>query len=226
MRSRCANHEEAVRTQTFPIQQVVASDVWGFGCVIRLLPRSRILFRALPLPMTGTREVFCFGEFELDVDAAELRRKDRRLKLQPQPFKLLVLLVRKAGALVTREEIRHELWPDGTFVDFDQSVNFSVKQIRDALGDEADRPLHIETVPGAAIGSLPQYRRPVSRRHVIHSFQWGRPVSDWKRRSGRISRSCGWQKTGGDGTCGSPSASCQRCSPSPLFFSCCGTKPH
>src|SRR4051812_44829048 len=97
--------------------------------------------------MTGTKEVFCFGEFELDVDAAELRRKDRRLKLQPQPFKLLVLLVRKAGALVTREEIRRELWPDGTFVDFDQSVNFSIKQIRDALGDEADRPLYLETVP-------------------------------------------------------------------------------
>src|SRR5437762_1555118 len=97
--------------------------------------------------MTATREVFCFGEFELDVEAGELRRKNRRLKLQPQPFKLLLLLVRKASGLVTREEIRRELWPDGTFVDFDQSVNFSVKQIRDALGDEADRPLYIETVP-------------------------------------------------------------------------------
>jgi len=97
--------------------------------------------------MTATREVFCFGEFELDVEAGELRRKNRRLKIQPQPFKLLLLLVRKRGALVTREEIRGELWPDGTFVDFDQSVNFSVKQIRDALGDEADRPLYIETVP-------------------------------------------------------------------------------
>lgn len=97
--------------------------------------------------MTATREVFCFGEFELDVEAGELRRKNRRLKIQPQPFKLLLLLVRKRGALVTREEIRGELWPDGTFVDFDQSVNFSVKQIRDVLGDEADRPLYIETVP-------------------------------------------------------------------------------
>jgi len=97
--------------------------------------------------MTAAREIFCFGEFELDVEAGELRRKHRRLKLQPQPFKLLLLLVRKAGVLVTREEIRRELWPDGTFVDFDQSVNFSVKQIRDALGDEADRPLYIETVP-------------------------------------------------------------------------------
>jgi DNA-binding winged helix-turn-helix (wHTH) protein len=97
--------------------------------------------------MNATREVFCFGEFELDVNAGELRRKNRRLKLQPQPFKLLLLLVRKSGTLVTRDEIRHELWPDGTFVDFDQAVNFSIKQIRDALGDEADRPLYIETVP-------------------------------------------------------------------------------
>jgi DNA-binding winged helix-turn-helix (wHTH) protein len=97
--------------------------------------------------MTGIREVFSFGEFELDVEAGELRRKNRRLKLQPQPFKLLLLLVKKGGALVTRDEIRRELWPDGTFVDFDQSVNFSIKQIRDALGDDADRPLYIETVP-------------------------------------------------------------------------------
>jgi hypothetical protein len=59
----------------------------------------------------------------------------------------LLLLVRKGGALVSREEIRGELWPDGTFVDFDQAVNFSIRQIRDALGDDAERPLYIETVP-------------------------------------------------------------------------------
>jgi DNA-binding winged helix-turn-helix (wHTH) protein len=94
-----------------------------------------------------TPETFRFGEFELNVEAGELRRNNRRLKLQPQPFKLLVLLVRRAGNLVSREDIRHELWPDGTFVDFDQSVNFSIKQIRDVLGDSADRPLYLETVP-------------------------------------------------------------------------------
>ena len=92
-------------------------------------------------------ETFRFGEFDLDVDAGELRRNSRRLKLQPQPFKLLLLLVRRAGSLVSREEIRAELWPEGTFVDFDQSVNFSIKQIRDVLGDSAERPLYIETVP-------------------------------------------------------------------------------
>jgi DNA-binding winged helix-turn-helix (wHTH) protein len=94
-----------------------------------------------------TPETFRFGEFDLDVDAGELRRNSRRLKLQPQPFKLLLLLVRRAGSLVSREEIRTELWPEGTFVDFDQSVNFSIKQIRDVLGDSAERPLYIETVP-------------------------------------------------------------------------------
>jgi DNA-binding winged helix-turn-helix (wHTH) protein len=93
------------------------------------------------------KETYRFGQFELDVDAVELRRQGRRLKVQPQPFKLLVLLARRAGSLVGREDIRTELWPDGTFVDFDQSVNFAVRQIRDVLGDSAERPLYIETIP-------------------------------------------------------------------------------
>jgi DNA-binding winged helix-turn-helix (wHTH) protein len=92
-------------------------------------------------------ETYRFGQFELDLVAGELRRNARRVRLQPQPFKLLVLLARRAGSLVAREEIRSELWPDGTFVDFDQSVNFAIKQIRDVLGDSAERPLYIETVP-------------------------------------------------------------------------------
>lgn len=88
-----------------------------------------------------------FGEFELDVTACELRRNGVKLKLQPQPFKLLVLLASRPCCLVTRDEIRQALWPEGTYVDFDQSVNFSVKQIRDVLRDVAERPLYIETVP-------------------------------------------------------------------------------
>jgi DNA-binding winged helix-turn-helix (wHTH) protein len=90
---------------------------------------------------------FRFGDCELDLDAGELRRQGRRLKLQPQPFKLLALLVRRSGMLISRDEIRAELWPEGTFVDFDQAVNFAIRQIRDALHDTAERPLFIETVP-------------------------------------------------------------------------------
>lgn len=92
-------------------------------------------------------DVLRFGPFELHIQRNELRRQDRRLKLQPQPFKLLVLLASRGGAVVTRDEIRRTLWPDGTYVDFDQSVNFAVRQIRDVLGDSAERPLFIETVP-------------------------------------------------------------------------------
>jgi DNA-binding winged helix-turn-helix (wHTH) protein len=88
-----------------------------------------------------------FGPFELHTRLSELRRDGRRLKLQPQPFKLLVLLASRAGTLVTRDEIREALWPDGTYVDFDQAVNFSVRQVREVLGDSAERPVFIETVP-------------------------------------------------------------------------------
>ena len=88
-----------------------------------------------------------FGSFEVDIDTAEVRRQGRRVKLQPQPFELLVLLTERPGSLVTREEIRAQLWPEGTFVDFDQSVSFAVRQIREALGDSAARPVYVETVP-------------------------------------------------------------------------------
>jgi DNA-binding winged helix-turn-helix (wHTH) protein len=91
--------------------------------------------------------LFRFGEFELDTASEELRCRGRRLKLQPQPFKLLVLLVRRANAVVSRDEIRRELWGEGTFVDFDQAVNFAIKQVRDALRDDAERPLFVQTVP-------------------------------------------------------------------------------
>jgi DNA-binding winged helix-turn-helix (wHTH) protein len=91
--------------------------------------------------------IYQFGNFELHVDSAELRRDGRPIRLQPQPFTLLTLLVRRAGDVVTRQQIREELWRDGTFVDFDQAMNFAVKQVRDALGDSAENPLYIQTVP-------------------------------------------------------------------------------
>lgn len=103
------------------------------------------------MPTSNTRsthnQVYRFGEFEFDMGAADLRRAGRQVRLQPQPMKLLALVLRHSGTLVTREEIRSELWPDGTYVDFDQAVNFAVKQVRDALGDSAERPLYLQTVP-------------------------------------------------------------------------------
>ena len=88
-----------------------------------------------------------FGSFELDLDAERLLKNGRSIRIQPQPFKLLCLLTNRPGMLVTREEIQAALWAGDTFVDFDQGVNFAVKQVRDALGDRADDSLYIQTVP-------------------------------------------------------------------------------
>jgi DNA-binding winged helix-turn-helix (wHTH) protein len=93
------------------------------------------------------RQIFRFGEFELDSDSSGLRRCGREVRLQPQPMKLLALLLRNPGAIVTREDIRAELWPEGTYVDFDQAVNFAIRQVRDALGDSAERPVYVQTLP-------------------------------------------------------------------------------
>jgi len=88
-----------------------------------------------------------FGAFELDMTAAQLLKNGRVVRLQPQPFKLLCLLVTMRGQLVTRDQIRAALWSDDTFVDVEQGVNFAIKQVRDALGEDADHPLHIQTLP-------------------------------------------------------------------------------
>ncbi len=88
-----------------------------------------------------------FGAFELDVRAGELRKNGARLRLQGQPIEVLRLLVERAGDLVLRDELRQQLWPANTFVDFDHSLNNAVARIREALGDSADAPRFVATVP-------------------------------------------------------------------------------
>jgi len=88
-----------------------------------------------------------FGRFELDLVRQELRRDGARVRLQPQPFKLLALLARRPGDLVTREELQRALWGESTFVDFQQGLGFCVRQVRSALGDAARSPVYLETLP-------------------------------------------------------------------------------
>ena len=88
-----------------------------------------------------------FGAFELDIEAERLLRNGRNVRLQPQPFRLLCLLTGQAGRVVTREEIRAALWTSDTFVDFEQGVNFAIKQVREALGEDADHPIYVQTIP-------------------------------------------------------------------------------
>ncbi len=90
--------------------------------------------------------LFRFGIFEADPRTGELRKQGRRLSLQGQPFEILIMLLERPGELVTRSEIRERLWADGTFVDFDHSLNTAVNKIRDALGDSAGNPRFVETL--------------------------------------------------------------------------------
>jgi TolB-like protein len=87
------------------------------------------------------------GALELDLRTRELRAGATRLQLQGQPFNILCALLERPGDIVTRDELRGRLWPDGTFVDFEHSLNAAIKRLRAALGDDANRPTFIETVP-------------------------------------------------------------------------------
>ena len=77
----------------------------------------------------------------------ELMKGNARIRLQEQPFQILQLLLARAGAVITRDEMRERLWPNGTFVDFEHSLNAAVKRLRAALGDDAKAPRYIETLP-------------------------------------------------------------------------------
>jgi DNA-binding winged helix-turn-helix (wHTH) protein len=98
--------------------------------------------------MTETSPVrrYRFGAFEADAATGELRRQGIRIKLNAQPFQVLLLLLDRPGQLLTREEISRELWPDGTFVDYEHGLNSAVNRIREALGDTAGNPRFVETL--------------------------------------------------------------------------------
>jgi len=94
-------------------------------------------------PVTAWR----FGLYEIDTQSGELRKAGRQVHLAGQPFKVLALLVARAGEVVTREELRRHLWGEGSWVEFDQGLNFSVRRIRMALGDDARSPRYLQTLP-------------------------------------------------------------------------------
>jgi len=95
----------------------------------------------------GEKQTLRFGPFVLDTQCGQLRKDGVGLKLQGQPIQILEILLQNPGQLVTREEIRQRLWTSDTFVDFDHSLNTAVKKLRQTLGDEADTPRYIETLP-------------------------------------------------------------------------------
>jgi DNA-binding winged helix-turn-helix (wHTH) protein/tetratricopeptide (TPR) repeat protein len=94
-----------------------------------------------------SRSILRFGVFEVDLRSGELHKQGLRIKLQEQPFHVLTVLLQRPGEVVTREELRNQNWPADTFVDFDNSLNTAINKLREALGDSADSPRFIETLP-------------------------------------------------------------------------------
>jgi len=136
------------------------------------------------------QRVFCFGVFELSEALGELRKHGTRIKLHSQPLKVLILLLERPAAIVTREEMRQHLWGTETFVDFDHGLNTAINKIREALGDSASVPRYVETVSGKGYrflapvtlktpsSELPGERGPLFTESapVSHSVQTPRPA--------------------------------------------------
>ena len=105
------------------------------------------LFRGMSENSQSVSAVIRFGPFDADLQTQELRKHGVRLRLPRQSFQILKMLLERPGSLITREELRQVLWPSDTFVDFDHSLNAAVNRLREALGDSADEPRLVETLP-------------------------------------------------------------------------------
>src|SRR5262245_33892499 len=98
-------------------------------------------------PATAPASVYRFGLFEVDGRLGELRKQGRVVKLRGRPFDILLLLLNRPGDLISRDELRQRLWPADTFVDFDHGLNSAMNRLREALGDSAESPRFVETLP-------------------------------------------------------------------------------
>jgi eukaryotic-like serine/threonine-protein kinase len=112
-----------------------------------------------------TPPVIRFGAFELDAARSELRKSDISLKIHPQPFRVLMLLAERPGQIVSREEIQRCLWGDNTFVDYERGINFCINQIRGALGDDAENPRYVETLPRRGYRFIASVTLTVTAKH-------------------------------------------------------------
>jgi DNA-binding winged helix-turn-helix (wHTH) protein len=141
-----------------------------------------------------------FGAFEADLPSGEIRKFGSRIKLQDQPFKVLQILLEHPGELVTREELQSRIWPEDSFGDFDHAVNVAVGKLRAALGDSADNPSFIETVPRRGyrfVATLDEVQlrwiRSTAPRRSIHQGSMATGPAKWCRdltaRSWRFSQS-------------------------------------
>ena len=143
------------------------------------------------MPTEKTSDRYRFSIFEVNAASGELFRQGSRIKLQDQPFKVLQILLERPGNLVTREELQSRIWPDESYGDFDHAVNVAVGKLRMALGDSADNPCFIETVPRRGYRFVARLDNPVLetplapppiKRSRFSSEPW-RPSAFWSAAS-------------------------------------------
>ena len=113
------------------------------------------------------RRIIHFGEFELDAAAGELRRRGSKLRLQEQPLQILQILLQRPGEIVSREELQQKVWTSDTFVDFDHGINNAIKRLREALGDTADTPRFVETLPRRGYRFIGKIEQETPRFHSL-----------------------------------------------------------
>src|SRR5712671_4653340 len=154
-------------------------------------PGGRFLSTHMDVELPSNR-AFRFGRFELDLRSRELRKDGVRLRLQDQPFEVLAVLLERPGEVLTRDELRQRLWPEGTFVDFEHGLNAGVKRLRAALGDNAEHPRFVETLHRRGY----RFIGPVERLDIDH---WNRhemvsasaaPAASEKRRLAVLPFTC------------------------------------
>ena len=124
-------------------------------------------------PEGPTPALLRFGAFELDLKSGELLKGGQKIRLQPQPFKVLSVLAGRAGEIVTRDELQQQIWGSDTFVNFERGLNVCIQQIRAALNDDAEEPRFVETLPKRGYRFLVSVERVAARRVTIPSSQQG-----------------------------------------------------
>src|SRR5579863_1843994 len=122
--------------------------LWGLSRLVTCYIVGHGMATGRPTPEFGAAgRIVRFAVFEFDIETGELRKHGLRIKLQGQPISVLAMLIQHAGEAVTREELQKRLWPVDTYVDFEHSLNAAIKRLRAALGDSADAPRYVETLP-------------------------------------------------------------------------------
>ena len=171
---------------------MASNDTWtNVASDDRSHPTPEPSQRTAPAPIRRYR----FGDFELDLDAMQLRARGEPVKLERRPLDLLVLLVSRHGRMVGRDEIITALWPTNVIIDFDSGLNTLVRKVRAALGDSPDDRKFVETVPGrgyrfvAAVTDVaPRYERQRRTRRYRHYLTTNPPLPSRRKRVGDSGR--------------------------------------